>query len=62
MHNYADAKKRCAVLDKKTGRSGWTLAVIPTRMHLDQVKALHIAKWGAQKKAANYNIFWIGLK
>jgi len=65
MHSYSDGQAQCALLDAKTGRSGWTLAIIPTRMHLEEVKALHIKKWKAVSKGKkgnkDFDNFWIGL-
>ena len=35
--NFVSANANCKSLDATTGRTGWTLAVIPTEMHHIQV-------------------------
>ena len=65
MYTYRRGELRCEGLDKP-GKSGWTMAEIPTRMHWRQVLDLVQRKLGKQKKGnkgnKNYDNFWIGLK
>lgn len=58
---FDSAKEACENLNTAE-RSGWTLAVIPTRMHQDEVYNLLVAKWGDEKKNDDeYNYVWIGI-
>ena len=64
MYTFRQGVLRCGELNKP-GKTGWTMAEIPTRMHLKQVLHLVQSKHGEEKKGRsgnkNYDNFWIGL-
>eukprot|EP00116_Pleurobrachia_bachei_P005359 sb/3465621/ len=60
--NYYDAQAYCQGFDETTGRTGWDLAIVPTRMHNMEVFDMFTAKYGTDKKSNDlFNYFWIGI-
>lgn len=61
--NFEDAQQACENLENETGgKTGWTLAIIPTRMHVYQVYEMFTGKYGDDVKAhSDFNYFWIGI-
>lgn len=60
--NFYDAQAYCQGLDDTTERTGWDLAIVPTRMHNIEVFDMFTDKYGTDEKSNElFNYFWIGI-
>lgn len=62
LYTYNAGAAKCASFNTE-GSTGWSLGVIPTRMHHAKVLAKFHKKYGTQAGSSiEYNYFWIGMK
>jgi len=62
LYTYAQGAAKCKSLDTEA-ETGWSLAVIPTKMHHAEALAIFHKRYGMKKSPKiQFNYFWIGMQ